>query len=46
VQSSYGLRYAQIMATAVLAGLPLLIAYLFFQRQIIRSIAHTGLGGR
>lgn len=46
VQSSYGLRYAQIMATAVLAGLPLLVAYLFFQRQIIRSIAHTGLGGR
>ncbi|GAA5078816.1 multiple sugar transport system permease protein [Thermocatellispora tengchongensis] len=45
IQSSYGLRYAQIMASAVLGGLPLLIAYVFFQRNIIRSIAHTGLSG-
>jgi multiple sugar transport system permease protein len=45
VQSSYGLRYAQIMASAVLGGLPLLVAYVFFQRNIIRSVAHTGLSG-
>ncbi|WP_248962660.1 carbohydrate ABC transporter permease [Sphaerisporangium perillae] len=45
VQSSYGLRYAQIMASAVLGGLPLLVAYVFFQRDIIRSVAHTGLSG-
>ncbi|MFC4585404.1 carbohydrate ABC transporter permease [Sphaerisporangium corydalis] len=45
IQSSYGLRYAQIMASAVLGGLPLLVAYVFFQRDIIRSVAHTGLSG-
>jgi multiple sugar transport system permease protein len=45
VQSSYGLRYAQIMALAVLGGLPLMVAYIFFQREIIRSVAHTGLSG-
>jgi multiple sugar transport system permease protein len=45
VQGTYGLRYAQIMASAILGGLPLLIAYVFFQRQIIRSVAHTGLTG-
>ena len=45
VQSSYGLRYADIMASAVLGGLPLLIAFLFFQRQIVQGIASTGLKG-
>jgi multiple sugar transport system permease protein len=29
----------------VLAGLPLLIIFVFFQRQIIRGVAHTGLAG-
>src|SRR5260370_1394289 len=38
-----GLHYAQIMATAVLGGLPTLIAFLFFQRQIIQGFAGTGL---
>jgi multiple sugar transport system permease protein len=45
VQSSYGLRYADIMASAVLGGLPLLIVFLFFQRQIVQGIASTGLKG-
>jgi multiple sugar transport system permease protein len=43
VQSSYGVRYADIMASAVLAGLPLIIVFLFFQRQIVQGIANTGL---
>lgn len=43
VQGSYGLRYADIMATAVIGGLPLLIVFLFFQRQIVQGIANTGL---
>ncbi len=43
VQTSYGVRYAQIMASAVLAGLPVLIVFLFFQRQIVQGIAGTGL---
>jgi multiple sugar transport system permease protein len=43
VQSSYGVRYADIMASAVLGGLPLIIVFLFFQRQIVQGIANTGL---
>jgi multiple sugar transport system permease protein len=43
VQSSYGVRYADIMASAVLAGLPLVVVFLFFQRQIVQGIANTGL---
>ncbi|WP_433868992.1 carbohydrate ABC transporter permease [Saccharopolyspora sp. CA-218241] len=46
VQGSYGVRYAEIMATVVLAALPLLIVFVLFQRHIVRGIAHTGLGGR
>jgi multiple sugar transport system permease protein len=45
VQSSYGVRYADIMASAVLAGLPLIIVFLFFQRQIVQGVAGTGLKG-
>ncbi|WP_432574179.1 carbohydrate ABC transporter permease [Kineococcus sp. SYSU DK005] len=46
VQSSFGVRYAQVMASALLAGLPLIIVFMLFQRQIIRGVATTGLGGR
>ncbi|MEV4563374.1 carbohydrate ABC transporter permease [Nonomuraea sp. NPDC049421] len=46
VQGTFGLRYAQIMASVVLAGLPLLIVFVLFQRQIIRGVAHTGLAGQ
>jgi multiple sugar transport system permease protein len=46
VQSSYGLMYAQIMAAAVLGGLPLLVIFMLFQRQIIRGVARTGLAGQ
>jgi multiple sugar transport system permease protein len=45
VQGTFGLRYAQIMASVVLAGLPLLVIFVLFQRQIIRGVAHTGLAG-
>jgi len=45
VQSSYGVRYAQIMATSVLAALPLLLLFVFFQRQIVQGIASTGIKG-
>ncbi|MDP9841590.1 carbohydrate ABC transporter permease [Streptosporangium lutulentum] len=45
VQGTFGVRYAQIMASVVLAGLPLLIIFVFFQRQIVRGVAHTGLAG-
>ncbi|HUR03989.1 MAG TPA: carbohydrate ABC transporter permease [Nonomuraea sp.] len=46
VQGTFGLRYAQIMASVVLAGLPLLVVFVLFQRQIVRGIAHTGLAGQ
>lgn len=45
VQTAYGIRYAQIMASAVLGGLPLLIVFMFFQKQIVQGIAGTGLKG-
>ncbi|MFS0700887.1 carbohydrate ABC transporter permease [Cellulomonas sp. 179-A 4D5 NHS] len=46
VQSSFGVRYAQVMASAILAGLPLVVVFMLFQRQIIRGVATTGLGGQ
>ena len=46
VKSAYGLQYAQVMASAVLAALPLVIVFLFFQRQIIKGFATTGFGGQ
>jgi multiple sugar transport system permease protein len=43
VQGAYGIHYAEIMASAVLGGLPLLLVFLLFQRQIVAGIATTGL---
>ncbi len=34
------------MASAVLAALPLILVFLFFQRQIIKGISTTGFGGQ
>ncbi|WP_299039469.1 carbohydrate ABC transporter permease [uncultured Pseudokineococcus sp.] len=45
VRSSFGVQYAQVMASALLAGLPLIIIFMLFQRQIVRGVATTGLGG-
>jgi multiple sugar transport system permease protein len=38
VQSSYGIQYAQIMASTVLAALPMLLVFAFFQRQIVEGV--------
>nr|WP_240965220.1 carbohydrate ABC transporter permease [Streptomyces zingiberis] len=46
VQSTYGVRYAQVMASLVISGLPLLVVFALFQRQIVRGVAHTGLAGQ
>jgi multiple sugar transport system permease protein len=46
VKDAYGIQYAQTMASAVLAALPLIVVFLFFQRQIVKSVATTGLGGQ
>ena len=45
VQMSYGALYAQEMALAVLGALPLLVAFVLFQRQIVQGIANAGLKG-
>jgi len=42
---NYGIRYADVMASALLGGLPLVVAFLLFQRNIVEGIAGTGLKG-
>lgn len=45
VQGSYGIRYADIMASSILGALPLIVVFLVFQRRIVEGIAGTGLKG-
>lgn len=46
VQDVYGVAYARVMAVAVLAGLPVAIGYLLFQRRVTEGIMVTsGLKG-
>ncbi|MEW2555290.1 carbohydrate ABC transporter permease [Streptomyces zhihengii] len=45
VKDAYGIQYAQSMASALLAALPLIVVFLVFQRRIVASVATTGLGG-
>ena len=45
VISAYDIQYAQVMAQAVLAALPLIVVFMIFQRQIIKSVATTGITG-
>ncbi len=45
VKETYGVVYAQNMASALLAALPLIIVFLIAQRRIVQSVATTGLGG-
>ena len=45
VLTSYGIRYAQIMASVVLAAVPVLVLFMIFQRQIVQGIAGTGIKG-
>ncbi|WJM16147.1 carbohydrate ABC transporter permease [Microbacterium arborescens] len=46
VISAYGVQYAQVMAQAVLASVPLIVVFLVFQKQIVRGVATTGFGGQ
>jgi ABC-type sugar transport system, permease component len=45
VQGSFGQRYADIQAGAMLAALPLIILYLAFQRRIVEGVTGSGLKG-
>lgn len=43
VQSAYGIIYGQVMASAVLGALPLLVVFLLFQRRIVEGVSTTGI---
>jgi len=45
-QGHYGADYGAMMSAAALAALPVLIAFLIFQKHIIKGISLTGLAGR
>lgn len=42
-QSSYYTQYGQTLAIGLLGSLPLVVIFLIFQRQIVESLASTGL---
>ncbi len=46
VMNSYGIQWAQLMAGGLMAGLPLIVVFVFFQRQIVAGVARTGLAGQ
>lgn len=45
VQSAFGLQWAQIMASALLAALPIILVFAFFQRQIVQGFTASGVKG-
>jgi len=45
VQGSFGIRYADTMASAILGAIPLVAVFLLFQRNIVEGIAGSGLKG-
>lgn len=46
VENAYGIVYAQLMASALVAAVPLIVMFMLFQSQIIKAVATTGLGGQ
>jgi multiple sugar transport system permease protein len=46
LQGRYNTEYGPMMAAATLAALPAAVAFLLFQRQIIKGISLTGVAGR
>ncbi|MFC8734620.1 carbohydrate ABC transporter permease [Luteimicrobium sp. NPDC057192] len=46
VKNAYSVQYAQNMASAIIAALPLLVLFMIFQRRIVQSVATTGMGGQ
>ena len=45
-QGHYSTEYGPMMAAAALAAIPILIAFLLFQKHLIKGISLTGLAGR
>ncbi len=46
VKDAYGVNYARTMASSVLAALPLVLVFVFFQCHIVEWVATTGPGAR
>ena len=46
IKSAYGVQYAQTMASAIIAAIPLLVVFMLFQRRIVQGVATTGMGGQ
>lgn len=46
VQNAFGIVWPQLMAGGLMAGLPLIVVFVFFQSRIVRGVAHTGLAGQ
>ncbi len=42
IQSAYSVKYPELMAASVLAILPMMLVYAFFQKQLIEGIATSG----
>ena len=45
-QGRYNIEYGPMMAAASLAAIPVVVAFLLFQKQIIKGVSLTGLAGR
>ena len=45
MQGQYTTNYPELMAGAMIAILPILIIFLFFQKQFVEGIATTGIKG-
>jgi len=45
-QGHYNAEYGPMMAAAALAAIPVTVAFLLLQKQIIKGISLTGLAGR
>ncbi|HIY39535.1 MAG TPA: carbohydrate ABC transporter permease, partial [Candidatus Nocardiopsis merdipullorum] len=45
VAGDYGIQYAQVMASAVIGAIPLLVVFLLFQRHIVTGVAGAGIKG-
>ena len=45
-QGRYNTEYGPMLAAATLAAIPVVLAFVLFQKQIIKGISLTGLAGR
>ncbi|WP_435111939.1 carbohydrate ABC transporter permease [Nocardiopsis synnemataformans] len=46
ILDSYGTFYASQLAASMVAAAPMVVVFMLFQRQIVNSVATTGLGGQ